>query len=582
MARLILVDPWIKDSGGHNFQYAIDILRAAEAMDRDSVLAVNKRFAPEPPTTRCSVISAFVFQPCHRYWLGPDGKLKHPLDVHGNRLDAPAHGANAARRLAGGWQRCCDMRRWDRCRRLARYASDCRSLFRRIGIRSDDQVFFPSLSEFDFLGLVSYLESSPASRSVSWHLQFHFDIFEGRQHEYQSQPERISRFRRQFAAAMQRIPGHRLHFYCTTEQIAEQYNRMGVARFQPLPYPVSQALRPAATRIGGGPLRVTCAGAVRREKGRIALSQLIHEILHGRLAGGRLQLVFQANRNALRRLMPRDAARKLSIHDAPDVSITDPIVPIAFPLDAEAYARLIRQAEIGLFLYDSRRYHARCSGVLSEMLAAGVPTLVPAGCWLADQQAAPLAGYVDQWLHDAEGKEYVGSCVELGVNVGTQGVALRVGGLGPASATEYVELSAQQFDASRRAIRAEQKDVLSRTPHTDRAAAVLPLHASARHVRLQVRRAYQQTRPDRPVWNIAAIGSPAPYDVRPVRLGGIGLSTSSPDRISEMIEEMVANYEQYRAAAVAFSRRWRHDHAALRTLEALLANDGRRPGLRVA
>lgn len=582
MARLILVDPWIQDAGGHNFQYAIDILRAAEAMDRETVLAVNKRFAPPAPTSRCTVISAFDFQPCHRYWLGPDGKLTRPLDVNGNWLKDPAWQTNVAQRAAHRWRRCCDVRRWDRRRRLARYASDCRRLFRRIAIGAEDQVFFPSLSDFEFLGLVAYLESTPASRNVPWHLQFHFDIFEGWSYEYPSQPERLSRFRRQFAAALQRIPEHRLYFYGTTEQIVEQYNRMRVTRFQPLPYPVSQDLQPTSARIGDGPLRVTCAGAVRREKGRIALSRLIHEILHGRLAGAGLQLVFQANRNALRRLLPREAARAVSIHDAPDASITDPIVPVAFPLEAEAYGQLIRQAEIGLFLYDARRYHARCSGVLSEMLAAGVPTLVPAGCWLADQQAGPLGDYVNRWLCHAEGTRHAGSCVHVAVSTATRALAVRVGGLGPVTATEYVELRVQQHDAAQRAIGAPQQEIVSRTPHTDHAATVVPCHASARHVRLEVRRAYQQTRLEQPVWDIAAIGPPTAGPDTAVRLGGVGLSCSSLDCIAEKLEEIATHYEQYRAAAVAFSRRWRHDHAARRTLEALSANDGRQPDLRVA
>ena len=39
----------------------------------------------------------------------------------------------------------------------------------------------------------------------------------------------------------------------------------------------------------------------------------------------------------------------------------------------------------GLFLYDPDRYVARCSGVLLEMLARGVPVIVPDKCWLADQ-----------------------------------------------------------------------------------------------------------------------------------------------------------------------------------------------------
>ena len=52
---------------------------------------------------------------------------------------------------------------------------------------------------------------------------------------------------------------------------------------------------------------------------------------------------------------------------------------VKHPLSPEDYIDYIRQAGVGLFLYDSRRYFARCSGVLVEMLASGVPVIVPAG-----------------------------------------------------------------------------------------------------------------------------------------------------------------------------------------------------------
>ncbi len=47
-------------------------------------------------------------------------------------------------------------------------------------------------------------------------------------------------------------------------------------------------------------------------------------------------------------------------------------------------------------LYDPTRYYARCSGVLLEMLCAGVPVLVPAGGWLADQIEDTNQRYLDE------------------------------------------------------------------------------------------------------------------------------------------------------------------------------------------
>jgi len=64
-------------------------------------------------------------------------------------------------------------------------------------------------------------------------------------------------------------------------------------------------------------------------------------------------------------------------------------------MDANAYLKWIQSADIGLFLYDSRRYYTRCSGVLIEMLACGNPVIVPAGCWLSRQIAKPNHQYLE-------------------------------------------------------------------------------------------------------------------------------------------------------------------------------------------
>jgi hypothetical protein len=47
-------------------------------------------------------------------------------------------------------------------------------------------------------------------------------------------------------------------------------------------------------------------------------------------------------------------------------------------------------------LYDADQYYARCSGVMVEMLKAGVPVIVPAACWMAEQIAEPIFRHRDQ------------------------------------------------------------------------------------------------------------------------------------------------------------------------------------------
>src|SRR4029077_6045186 len=60
------------------------------------------------------------------------------------------------------------------------------------------------------------------------------------------------------------------------------------------------------------------------------------------------------------------------------------------PLDPQAYRALLLGAEIGLLPYRRKPYRARSSGVLAELLASGVPVLVPAGTWLSRQLAPAM------------------------------------------------------------------------------------------------------------------------------------------------------------------------------------------------
>jgi hypothetical protein len=51
--------------------------------------------------------------------------------------------------------------------------------------------------------------------------------------------------------------------------------------------------------------------------------------------------------------------------------------------------------------YDARRYYARSSAVLVEALSAGVPVIVPAGSWMADQIQSEIAAYHLQLVEHA-------------------------------------------------------------------------------------------------------------------------------------------------------------------------------------
>jgi glycosyltransferase involved in cell wall biosynthesis len=144
---------------------------------------------------------------------------------------------------------------------------------------------------------------------------------------------------------------------------------------------------------------------MREEKGSHSLSRVVRDIWQDPFLRGAVQILIQANRASFAEtpnfppgLVPHWG------HDYREVrSSTAPVVFVPHPLNAADYVDLISRADIGLFLYDSRTYFARCSGVLLEMLCAGVPVIVPAGCWLADQVAARCCAATRQRPSDGVG-----------------------------------------------------------------------------------------------------------------------------------------------------------------------------------
>jgi len=190
-----------------------------------------------------------------------------------------------------------------------------------------------------------------------------------------------------------------LHYYSTTEELTGQYNLIHPDGMTTLGYPIDPDFASASgARRDGEPLRIVFAGDARLEKGYQHLPAIV-DALAPELAAGRARFVLQSNFPfsipCRRRNLPLVAAReRLACFSSDHVSL------LCQPLQPAPFRNLIGGADIGILPYDPVHYHARCSGVLLEMLAAGVPVIVPAGGWMARQVEAAGAGRVAEHVSD--------------------------------------------------------------------------------------------------------------------------------------------------------------------------------------
>jgi len=275
-----------------------------------------------------------------------------------------------------------------------------------------------------------------------------------------------------------------------------------------------------------------------------------------------------------------------------------PLVNVPHPLNVTNYARLMRESHIGLFLYDARKYYARCAGILVEMLMAGVPVIVPAGCWLAEQIAEPIRSHLDglrttlpvvhhltchdvPW-HTTDSMVVAGAgnpplsgieeahrrwTAEQPIPAGATDLQLVLPWPDTVAAGTFLRVDWQQFDATGRMLD-EWADVVGR-PRADVHAVVhLPLMDQADRVRVTVRRAYDHVPLVLPAvawWFLSAADRPGGHAAR----GRVGLIAAEPRHVPTLLREMVTHYRHYASTAAVFSRQWGHDHDPSRTVAIL-------------
>jgi hypothetical protein len=644
--RLHIIDQSLCSNGGHHFDYVNCIARAASKDQFETFVATNRRFKRnrESSVERddslhsiATVVPSFRNTTYQREsWLSGLRHLKRAKMV--DEADTDRAGKTSSIIKCAKWYRAQSFR--NRRRKLiSQFACDCSRFFETIPKKEfmpDDHVFLTTVSELELMGLAIYLASSPSSRLANWHLQFHYNLFDGRTPEFETQSEVQRKVRGCFLAALSRVPDHKLNFYCTSSELVEQYSRLKVAEFYRMPYPVNERFAPTvsgsarsdviklAMHVGEdydesattidvvgaelplpriaqptSPIRMGCPGELRREKGSAAHLQRVIDSLWGEyLSCGRLQVALQRPK----RKMLRKEKLELELPSGEPIQFRDPVVDyLQHPLSENDYCDFIRGSDFGLLLYDSRAYYSRRAGVLGELLACGKPVIVPAGCWLAHQLQEPQFRHIDSMMQSMQHSNRL----ELGsLQFDIHNVPLS-GGLvsfdrkrhpfrATASKTTEENIAIVSFDW--RHPRAQGVDARIRCIETCRDGSVLESTQIVGHrfSSGQCRAIFRVEKGGEKICfefenafhdSTATIGNLSVdlYDVpdaSEIPLGRVGLIFADAESIDDAVVEMVEHLDHYRQSAQEFSHPWWRMHDPNRTLEFMVG--GRDAGRRVA
>jgi glycosyltransferase involved in cell wall biosynthesis len=246
---------------------------------------------------------------------------------------------------------------------------------------ADDHVFFPTAHARELLAVRQLVERLPPEICPTFHLEFRhaldFDESGRMPHGYYSEMHSL-------LFDTYRWNGHhpRIQLYTDTEELSECYSQVSGLPFGTLPIPFRTNLIQGRYRGEGEPITLAMLGDVRDEKGFPLLPDLA-EALRPQLERGELRLLIQATL-AEPHYNPRSTAaltrlKKLAI---PNIELHG----LKGPLHPNEYFALLSVADVILLPYDAAAYGRRSSGVLTEAMAAGIPTIVTAGTWLARQQ----------------------------------------------------------------------------------------------------------------------------------------------------------------------------------------------------
>lgn len=373
--RMILVDDNIRHTGGHYFELATLILSGAQQLGYRVVLAPNREFTEQSAVDPSwQLIPTFRTRRLVDWSLGVDGRSTTRRDLRGKPIGGTSV-QNLWRRLKEQTQR--PTRR--PATMLRTWASDLVGLLQEVKPTSSDVLLLNTADDFALLALTAAMKRAKCP-PLRIDAIFHFAVTQA------SQPGAARRsrlFGRQVNGCVKLLHPHQVCVHATTDSLAKQMRQAEIKAVTSIPYPT----RPCAIRKpGDSAIKAVLAGLPRREKGREAISDLLSAMEKSLLRSDRFQVSMQMPASGWQGMVPRSLHR--TYLQARQGKQNGPLEVMTAELSTEEYHRWLDTADIGLFLYTPERYVARCSGVLLELMARGVPVIVPDRCWLADQVRA--------------------------------------------------------------------------------------------------------------------------------------------------------------------------------------------------
>lgn len=563
--RFLLVDQNIRATGGHFLELASVILSAAEEQGYEPWLVTNAAFKGagniRSSWTIRPVLSHFKMQRWSMTAYGHSGVAR-------DRNGRPEKSG-----LQSVWQGIKDRMHQVRPEvMLDDFATELAPVLKEFDPTHNDLILFATCDDFCALAIAEAFRRADLPSSVDLHILSHASFLEQRECEWASSECKAAHFSRQIALTRQNLRPHRIHFWATTEELARQLNWVaGAGLWAPVCYPIRSSFRPRPRELPR-PKRILLGGAIRSEKGLSRIAKLVSHLWNTHLECGRWQIAMQVPENLHTSVLPKNLWSRVSEWSA--LGDKAPVVLAAGHLDSESYERMLQTSDLGLFLYDGRRYYTRCSGVLVEMLACGIPVIVPAASWLSRQIAPVYDRHVRQaecrfgrriWFHEGHvtlpTKQRAAYTFRVAVsNAGMKRIAVT-----PGDTTEFDYLAAEVccLGTDGRQIRSDLRILELCVAEPTQILVKTPNGLSS----LQIR--FWSPYPQRQISLRKIELFDADDSISSVPVSSLGLIDSGTSSISQNIDEIEEHYVHYRDSAIQYADEWRRRHSGDAFIDAL-------------
>jgi len=594
LPKLFIIDQSLKEMGGHHYDYVRLVSEASSGSGTETIIGTHRGLRADAESQLSEIAEVRKsFRQTTYSELSHLAGIRELVSRKGPIFDSQT--ASSSHRIQQ-WVKQFALRRNEqgRARLIRIFAEDCERFFDSIEFNEDDHVFFTTISEIEFLGLAAYLGNHPRTIAATWHTQFHFSMLAGRPNEFEQQTENANRLTNTFQSALARAPYHTIRAYTTSQELADQYNGMALLKFESLPYPVNPSFfsgrRSTPEPATQKPIAITVAGGVRREKGqKTKVTEFINAIWDRHIETGHVRVNIQSGKHAA------FSSKRVLGNRKVDPSIYQTSVHTHHhPLSRPDYVELIRQSDVGLFCYDSRRYYSRRAGILSEFLACGKPVIVPAGSWLSRQINEPACEHIESTVRQADHVETLditdlkwdpsnvplpGGCISFNRQRNPFDCHFRFADLAwsaPealviefqwqwAAAASFVDIELSCYDEQDQVLASDRQIVETRKGRAD---SITRLKIPERAVtgRLSLQKAWGHTSITLSNVRLNFLGNQSDRSPR----SAVGIVAADHTMLADAIDEMVMHYDHYRASAHAFSGDWASLHDPQRTFEKLI------------